>query len=272
MTSLAEKEIQGRKRFGFGANWSNYLKLVDETRIREAEASLRDMLGIESMADQRFLDVGSGSGLFSLAARHLGAQAYSFDFDPKSVACTEGLRQRFFRDDEAWNVRQGSVLDREYLSNLGQFDYVYSWGVLHHTGAMWQALENVVTLVKPGGKLFIAIYNDQGWLSHYWKWVKRVYNFGVLGRVVAVLAHAPYLLGVRWAVRKIKGGVRVDRGMSLWYDMLDWLGGYPFETAKPSEITDFFKAAGFSVGATKTCGRRHGCNEFVFQKHGWVDR
>jgi len=262
----AEAEIQGRQRFGFGANWSNYLKVVDEERISGAEASLRHMFGIDTMVGQGFLDIGSGSGLFSLTARRLGAQVYSFDFDPKSVACTEGLRQRFFRDDEAWNVQQGSVLDREYLHHLGQFDYVYSWGVLHHTGAMWQALGNVVPLVKPGGKLFIAIYNDQGWLSHYWRWVKRIYNSGALGQAAAVLVHAPYLLGARWAVRMITGSRRVDRGMSLWYDMLDWLGGYPFETAEPSEITDFFVAHGFSVDVTKTCGRRHGCNEFVFQK------
>jgi len=266
VTTPAEAEIRDHRRFGFGANWSNYLKLVDGERISEAEASLRRMFGIETMAGQKFLDIGSGSGLFSLAARRLGAEVFSFDYDPQSVACTEALRQRFYGSDEGWRVHQGSVLDGAYLADLGQFDYVYSWGVLHHTGAMWQALENVVPLVGPGGKLFIAIYNDQGWLSHYWGWVKRIYNSGPLGRSIAIVAHAPYLLGVRWAVRMIKGGKRVDRGMSLWYDMLDWLGGYPFETATPSEITDFYGARGFTAGVVKTCGRRHGCNEFVLRK------
>lgn len=266
MNTPAEVEIRGHQRFGFGANWSNYLKLVDETRIYEAEESLKTMLGLESMEGQRFLDVGSGSGLFSLAACRLGAQVFSFDFDSQSVACTKDLRQRFYGNEGSWIVQQGSVLDCKYLQTLGQFDYVYSWGVLHHTGAMWQALENVVELVKPGGKLFIAIYNDQGWLSHYWKWVKQLYNSGTLGRVMAVMVHAPYLLGVRWVIRLIKGRLRVDRGMSLRYDMLDWLGGYPFETATPIEVADFFGAKGFSLGMLKTCGRRHGCNEFVFQK------
>jgi hypothetical protein len=58
-------------RFAFGKNWQAYLKRLDETRIEKAEVSLRVNLG--NLSDQTFLDIGSGCGLFSLAARRLGA-------------------------------------------------------------------------------------------------------------------------------------------------------------------------------------------------------
>src|SRR5690606_9722875 len=134
-----------------------FLSLLDSERIEEAKRSLRHMLECEDLAGLRFLDIGSGSGLFSLAAHELGAEVVSFDYDEDSVACTNALRDRFARESNRWKVLQGSVLDREFLSRLGAFDLVYSWGVLHHTGALYQALENVVPCVGTRGKLFIAI-------------------------------------------------------------------------------------------------------------------
>lgn len=151
MTLTASHEISQGQRFAFGANWSRFLRALDEERIGRAEASVKEMLGLERLDGMRFLDAGSGSGLFSLAARRLGAQVHSFDYDPQSVACTAELKRRYFANDPAWVVERGSVLDRDYLSRLGRFDIVYSWGVLHHTGAMWQALENVAPLVAGGG-------------------------------------------------------------------------------------------------------------------------
>ena len=147
----ADTEIVRGERFAFGANWARFLKSLDEARIAKAEDSLRQMLAVARLDGKRFLDVGSGSGLFSLAARRMGAQVHSFDYDPRSVACTRELRDRYFPGDSVWRVEQGSVLDRDYLAGLGEFDVVYSWGVLHHTGAMWQAMENVVPLVVRGG-------------------------------------------------------------------------------------------------------------------------
>jgi 2-polyprenyl-6-hydroxyphenyl methylase/3-demethylubiquinone-9 3-methyltransferase len=156
-------------RFEFGANWSRYLEVLNDTRIQHAEASLKQMLKVATLRDRTFLDIGSGSGLFSLAARRLGAQVCSFDYDPESVACAVELKHRYFPDDGNWTIEQGSVLDEKYVRSLGTFDVVYSWGVLHHTGAMRQALGNAQVPVAPGGRLFIAIYNDQGRPSLYWK-------------------------------------------------------------------------------------------------------
>jgi 2-polyprenyl-6-hydroxyphenyl methylase/3-demethylubiquinone-9 3-methyltransferase len=153
----------------------------------------------------------------------------------------------------------------DYLQTLGnEWDIVYSWGVLHHTGAQWRALANVVPLVRCGGKLFLALYNDQGWLSLYWTAVKRFYNAWILGRIMMILLHLPYLMGARYVVRVLNGRLMAERGMTLWYDMLDWLGGYPFEVATPEQVFYFLRDQDFSLDQLKTCRGRHGCNEFVF--------
>ena len=259
-------EILNGERFEFGANWSRFLSVLDDDRIAAAEQSLCEKLGVVSLKGKRFLDAGSGSGLFSLAARRLGATVHSFDYDPQSVACTRALRSRYFPEDEAWVVEEASVLDRDYLSQIRTFDIVYSWGVLHHTGLMWDALENVAPLVANGGQLFVAIYNDQGWISQYWKFVKQCYASNAILRKIVLFAHAPYLFGFRFIVRFMTGRLDLERGMSLWYDMIDWIGGYPFEVARPEEIFKFYSAKGLNLVELKTCGGRPGCNEFVFVK------
>jgi 2-polyprenyl-6-hydroxyphenyl methylase/3-demethylubiquinone-9 3-methyltransferase len=174
------------------------------------------------------------------------------------------LKRCYFPDDETWIVEEGSSLDQDYLKKLGEFDLVYSWGVLHHTGALWQALANVAPLVSE--RLFVAIYNDQGWVSRYWMIVKRLYNSSEIGRVLLIMLHSPYLYLCRHLIRRI-GGRQLERGMSLWHDMLDWLGGYPFEVAKPEEVLAFHLEHDLVCVKLKTCGGRNGCNEFVFVRN-----
>jgi 2-polyprenyl-3-methyl-5-hydroxy-6-metoxy-1,4-benzoquinol methylase len=261
------EEIARGKRFAFGKNWQQFLKHLDQERIYLAEESLRKMLDVSSLAGQTFLDVGCGSGLFSLAARRLGARVCSFDYDPGSVACAQYLRERFFMQDSQWTIGQGSILDQTYLSKLGQNDIVYSWGVLHHTGALWEALSNLVLLVKPGGTLFIAIYNDQGWMSRYWMFMKRHYNQDVLQKTLIITMHIPYFMMLVPAVQFAKGKYRLKRGMSRWHDFLDWLGGLPFEVASPASVVKFYERCDFALQKLIACGRRHGCNEYVLRRH-----
>lgn len=265
------------ERFEFGKNWSQFLELLDANRISEAEASLKQMLDVESLEGLSFIDIGSGSGLFSLAARRLGARVHSFDYDPHSVACTTELRRRYFPNDGEWKVEEASVLDQRYLASLGTFDIVYSWGVLHHTGQMWQALENAHRLVAPGGKLFIALYNDTGSQSSRWKWLKKTYNRlpSVLRVPYTLIVIAPdELKSLARAVLTLNPGSyfrswsQYDRrrGMNRWRDIVDWVGGYPYEVSTPDEIFDFFTARGF-VLTKLNCGRVGlGCNQFVFRK------
>jgi 2-polyprenyl-6-hydroxyphenyl methylase/3-demethylubiquinone-9 3-methyltransferase len=268
-------EIDSGERFQFGRNWSKFLESLNEAQIVRAEESLKQMLNVESLRGKSFIDVGSGSGLFSLVARRLGARVYSFDYDPDSFASTSELRRRYFPDDGEWRVEQGSVLDQEYLHRLGQFDIVYSWGVLHHTGSMWHALENVAPMVKPGGKLFIAIYNDQGKRSHRWRSIKKTYNrlppnlrFLVLWPAFLQLWGKPLLKDLLMG-RPFSSfrNYKALRGMSLWRDVVDWVGGYPFEVAKPEQIFDFYYQRGFEVIRITTQAGDLGCNEFVFIKH-----
>ncbi len=276
-SSSHASEIAAGERFEFGENWRRFLASVSEERITTAIASVQDLLGISTLKGKTFVDVGCGSGLFSLAAHRMGAQVHSFDFDPASVACCQQLKETYGKNGATWKIEQGSALDPAYLKKLGQFDVVYSWGVLHHTGEMWQAIDNVCKLTKPSSLFTIAIYNDQGSWSDRWKRIKKTYNNlpRFIRPIFAAVVTFPFDLRMALSAFlrfKPMEYIRVwtsyenDRGMNRWHDIIDWVGGYPFEVAKPEEMLKFFRDRDFVLTNLKTRLGSLGCNEFVFQK------
>lgn len=265
------------ERFEFGKNWQSFLDNLDEDRIEQAVESLREMLQVDRLDGKTFLDIGSGSGLFSLAARRLGAAVVSIDYDPQSVACTSQLRRRENSDESVWRVERGSVLDEAWMPTLGEFDIVYSWGVLHHTGDMKRAIGAACERVRPGGLLFIAIYNDQGGGSRRWLTIKRCYHRSPswFRPIVVMLVAGAYEL--KFAAARLASlrnplpfadwaAKRRDRGMSAWHDWVDWIGGLPFEVATPEAIIMPRIRQGFELARLTTVGSGWGCNQYVFRR------
>jgi 2-polyprenyl-6-hydroxyphenyl methylase/3-demethylubiquinone-9 3-methyltransferase len=274
VTALHQSEVRLGERFEFGKNWQSFLDHIDQERIDSAQSSLTQFLGVDSLAGKAFLDIGSGSGLFSLAARRLGATVYSLDFDPACVECARTLRDRYFPNDDSWTIKQGSVLDTEFIASLPKYDVVYSWGVLHHTGRMWEAIDNAANLVGSTGKLYIALYNDQGGASRRWHKVKQIYNKNAAGRAAMLSICIPYFMldGLLVDFYQLANPIsrytnyKSNRGMSRMHDYIDWIGGYPFEVSKPEQIFEYCKQKGFTLERLKTCGGGLGCNEFLFIK------
>lgn len=262
-------------RFGFGDNWLKFVADLKEDQIVEAEQSLQKLLGRVDLSGLTFLDIGSGSGLSSLVARRLGASVRAFDFDPDSVASSQSLRDKYFPGDDGWTVERGSILDASFTQRLGKFDIVYSWGVLHHTGAMWTALERAASLVTPGGTLAIALYRKTP-LCAAWHIEKRLYAAapGVVQAILRGAYKAAYLIGIAATGRSPSAYVRnykSARGMNWHRDVHDWLGGYPYESASPNEVKTHLDQLGFiairsfehpaGLGLFGT-----GCDEFICRK------
>ena len=253
---------QERVSFSFGENWQRYLAHLGRERYAEAKRSLCDLIGSDSLEGKTFLDIGCGSGIFSLAAVELGArEVFSLDVDPKSVKACRHLKETC--NVPHWEIGEGSILDEGTARPLGAFDVVYAWGVLHHTGAMWRAMDHAARRVRPGGLLVMAIYNRTG-TSGLWLRFKRLYNSsGPLVKALLVGA----ILVPRVAVRllRLKHPLRERRGMSVYYDARDWAGGLPYEYASFQEVCSHMTPKGFILKKSRPT-TSIGCNEFVFEK------
>ena len=270
-----------RKPFAFGKNWKSFVaRYLNPERVAEAEKSLREFLKLGDLSGRTFVDVGCGSGLFSLAAHRLGAsRVVSFDVDSESVECCRRLREDAGSPDN-WLVTSGSALDPQFIASLGSFDVVDSWGVLHHTGDLWKAIENTASLVSENGLLYIAIYNRaEGWAVHpdgrigpssFWAVEKRIYSAlpsfvqNLIDYALMALLVMMYLITLQNPLRKIRDHKQL-RGMSWRIDIKDWLGGWPYQYAAADEVSQFVSRLGFTLENLKS---NNGLlnNEFLFQR------
>lgn len=263
-----------KEHFSFWKNWQQFLEKLDEQKIENAKEYLLDFIGWkEKIEGKMVIDFWSWSGLMSLCFALLGAKVTSVDIDENSIACTMYLREKYNIPEENWKIKKGSVLDLDFIQSLGVFDIVYSWWVIHHSGDMWRWLQNIMNLLKPGGLLYIAIYNDNKRLlegtSGFWKRAKRLYAGSSIVRPIMKSLYTIYLitgLAVFWKnpVRYIRDySKNAFRGMDFFVDIEDWLGWYPYEYASYSEIIEFYKKNNCTFVKWLEV-RSIGCNEFLF--------
>jgi 2-polyprenyl-6-hydroxyphenyl methylase/3-demethylubiquinone-9 3-methyltransferase len=261
--TMEETEIT----FSFGRNWKDYLKTAGKEEVERAKADIDEWLGANYVSGRTVLDIGSGSGIHSLAFHLLGAKMVcSFDYDAHSVEATKLLWEKEGKP-ENWVVSHGSIVDENCITSLGKgFDIVYAWGVLHHTGAMWEAIDNSISLVKPGGTLWISLYakgprhsrdlalkqryNSASPLGKKWMIYNRV------GRVVlSRLGH--FRNPFTWNEKK-------GRGMNVYHNIVDWLGGLPYEVASEDEVVRACRKKGLILERIKV-KREGGCSIYVFR-------
>lgn len=254
--------------FDFGENWDHYSRTVlNEPRLTAAIDSLAGLVGSKRLAGASFCDVGSGSGLFTIAAGKLGVgRALGFDVNPTGVEVARRNLERFAPElVERIDFHQGSALDAGFVGTLGRFDVVYAWGSLHHSGSMWPAIETVAPLVAPGGVFVLALYNRH-WTSPIWTLIKILYNLspGFL-RKLWDWGLGSLMLLATWAITR-SNPLRKERGMEFWVDVTDWLGGYPYEYASVEEVRGRLGALGFDLLEVRPPRVPTGCNEFILRR------
>jgi len=270
-----ETVADANAHFAFGENWAKYSERVSDTEIEEAIAGLRKLLAGRSLKGRRFLDIGCGSGIHSVAAMRLGAsEVLAVDIDPLAVETTKEILGRF-ASDSRYRVEQASVFDLEPAVS-GRFDVVYSWGVLHHTGNMRLALRKAAGMVEPGGDFLFALYR-RTWMCPVWRLEKKWYSKASAGaqsiaRAVYLTFFVPRLWVAGRSFNLYVRSYRKTRGMDYFHDLHDWLGGYPYESISSGEVDGLMRNLGLARRLSFVEKRMisrlgifgSGCDEYVY--------
>ncbi len=125
-----------------------------ETEVLGLSPFLRTRFDFSRFKDQTVLDLGCGSGVFSCLFAKNGANVSGIDLTEAGVkmakrnASSQGLDASIIRMDA-----ENMAFDND------SFDYVFSWGVLHHTKHMNVALSEVHRILKSGGKGLMMVYH-----------------------------------------------------------------------------------------------------------------
>jgi 2-polyprenyl-3-methyl-5-hydroxy-6-metoxy-1,4-benzoquinol methylase len=267
MINRHQQEVMSGTRFEFGKNWKDFLNTVSETEIQKAAADIKRWLQTESLKGKRIIDIGSGSGIHSYVFYLMNAEELiSFDYDTDSVEATKKIWQNAGSPDN-WKITQGSILDTEFANSLGKFDIIYSWGVLHHTGNMWKAIENASSLLNANGIFWISIYQKGPAYPRHLK-LKLKYNASSpAGKKIMIYSSVCKIMIKRVLSGKnpFKWNQKTDRGMNVYHDLIDWLGGLPYEVADKNEIEKFCNERNLKLEKAEIV-TEGGCSNYLFRR------
>jgi SAM-dependent methyltransferase len=257
-----------QQRFAFGKNWQLYAQnALTQQKVSEARNSFRKLFAGIDLRGKSFLDVGFGQGLTLFLAQEMGAKVFGIEIDAENIGALT-TTAHLFAHCQFPQTHIVSILDESFIKEHkqnGQFDIVHAWGVLHHTGDMRRALDNSAELVKNGEYLVLAIYNKH-WSSPIWKVVKWTYNVAPRWmQWVAIYLFYPIIYLAKWMVTR-ENPKSNERGMDFWYNIIDWVGGYPYEYASISEVNALVSRHNFVCLQVIPAQVPTGCNQFVFRK------
>lgn len=259
------------QRFEFGKNWNEFIRQnFGQDKVEISKRHMLKFMERENLDGLSFLDIGCGSGLHSIAALQSGAAVvHGFDYDANSVAATRFVQEQA-GNPKNWTVQQGSVLDDAFAGALPKYDVVYSWGVLHHTGDVWHAIRNAAQCVKPGGTFYIALYSADVQIDpppEFWLEVKKKYV--AAGWMTRRLMDAWYvwrfqlnrnIFRLPEFMRRVRD-YKENRGMDVFTDIRDWLGGWPMEFVRDADAISFCEKLGFKL---KNIATGEANTEFLF--------
>ncbi len=257
--------------YDFGENWKDFsLNALQGINIEQSMNDFKILINNENIEGKTFLDIGFGQGLSLLHATQLGAKTVGCDINPTCKEVLENNKQKYFNlKDTTIPVVVGSIIENETIESLkrinNKFDIVHSWGVLHHTGDMWKAIDNCTDLVNNNGKLIISIYNKH-WSSAMWKFIKWFYNISPKFIQWLMIKIFYIVIFIAKFLVTFKNPLKKERGMNFYYDIIDWIGGYPYEYATMDEINDYVSKKGYVLLSKVKAQVPTGCNEFIFKR------
>lgn len=261
------------QQFDFGENWQNFsANALTDDRVSQAAKDLENLCSGIELRNRLFLDIGFGQGLSLLSAAMMGAKTVGCDINPKCATVLDRNRAFFPSLKFTPKVVVGSILEdsvvhvlRTFGNDEGAYEIVHSWGVLHHTGEMEKGIRHAASLVAPGGFFILAIYNRH-WSSLIWSYIKWTYvKLPKWAQKATIWLLFPVIYAAKWLVTGKDPKIQ-ERGMDFYYNVVDWVGGHPYEYATRESIVSAVAGLGFSAVRVIPAIVPTGCNQFVFRR------
>jgi ubiquinone/menaquinone biosynthesis C-methylase UbiE len=143
-----------------------FFRQLEEERIAR-EGFVADYARFSAWRGKQVLEVGVGAGSDFVRFARAGAVLTGIDLTQHGVELT---RTRLTLEGLSAEVHQADAESLPFAD--GSFDFVYSWGVVHHTPDPARAIREIVRVARPGGRVCVMIYHRhslvalQSWALH----------------------------------------------------------------------------------------------------------